>query len=260
MSFYKHGCSDCHGFSFVTNYAEGDVVCTTCGLIQQGCITVDTYFYNPSSNAYTALVDVFLEKQFNADIDGKLKHVVSRIQLSDHLANEANQVFNMVREKYSFRGAPLNAAIVSAIYIACNIQHTNGISRDAKELCIATGVDFQIFSKVLKHIYELLPEIHHQMQSIKESDTLTRQIQSILIIPDNMAFDVSKEVKKLDTIRKNKLLLMGSPPNVVNAVLIYVACNVLNIKIHKTTYVTQVNISRATLDKYFKLLRDNSVF
>ena len=260
MSFYRTGCTDCGSFNFVTVYCEGDIVCTGCGLVQAGCIVEDRAFYNPNCLSSGAPVDAVQLKQYNAEIDNKLKYFASHLRLNEHIEAEANTIFKAVRDKYSFRGAPLNCAIVGSIYIACNVQNTVGVSRDTKELCTAIGIDVQAFHKVLKHMYELLPEVHAQMQSVKEGDTLTRQIQSIDSIPLERTIEVAKEVRRLDSIRRNKLLLMGSPPVVVNAVLVFVACLTLKLKLHKTTYVAEVKVSRATLDKYVRLLREQSVY
>ena len=260
MAYYSSGCPDCHSFNFVTDYSEGDVICTGCGLVQEACISVDESFYNPNALASAAPVGPHLEKQVSHVNNDKLRFITSRLNLSDAMEKEASAIFDNIREKYSFRGQPLNCALVGSIYIACNIQHSTGVSRDAKELCSAMSIDFHAFSKTLKVIYELMPDLHRKMKHINESDTLTRQIQSIPSIPDCRAFDVAKETKRLDEIRKSKMLLLGSPPNVVNAVLIFVACGVLGIRIHKTSYIDHIKISRATLDKYVKLLNNQYVF
>ena len=55
------------------------------------------------------------------------------------------------------------------------------------------------------------------------------------------------------------MIMMGSPPQVVNIVLVFVACAALAITVPKAGYLEEVKVSRATLDKYVKLLRERSI-
>lgn len=259
MAYYKNGCPDCHGFNFVTDYRQADVICSGCGLVQEGCMSFDDAFHNPDAYLSHAPLMTIWEKPFNADIDQKLKLFATHLQLPDQLQHEANTLFMQIRDNQTFRGSPLNAAILCSIYISCNINSNeigDGIARDAKELCLAIGVDQVVFSKTLKRVYEIVPDVHAKMKTVSERDVLLRQIRMVSQVPLEKAWDVARETMKLDVIRRREMLLMGSPPNVVNAVLVFLACGKMKIALKKVGYVQDMCISRATLDKYVKLLNE----
>lgn len=260
MAYYKKGCGDCHGFEFVTNYKEGDVICTNCGLIQEGCIIVDSAFYNPGSflQQFPAPQQE-LVKETNYDSIDKLKVLVVMASIPETIGQEAERIFESVRQKYAFRGTPLKAAMLSCVYIACNLQHVEGVSRNAAELCVACGLDAQVFSKVLKHVCDIVPHLATKMCAVKETDVLTRHMQGLEDIPQARKWDVRKETGRLDAIRRSYGLMMGSPPNVVNAVLIFVACVALGIPLEKPAFLGVTGISKATLDKYVRLFREKGV-
>jgi transcription initiation factor TFIIIB Brf1 subunit/transcription initiation factor TFIIB len=256
MAYYKKGCADCHGFSFVTNYKEGDVICTGCGLVQEGCIVMDDAFYNPNSFAqqFPAATQEMTKETNYLSLD-KLNVLVAMVSVPEAIGQEAERIFESVRQKYAFRGAPLKAAMLSAIYMACNLQGIEGVSRNAVELCETCELDTQVFSRVLKHVCDLVPHIAAQMTAVKETDVFTRHVQLLEDIPRARRWDVRKETGRQDAIRRSYGLMMGSPPNVVNAVLIYSACAALGIALNRQVFLGVTGISKATLDRYINLFR-----
>jgi hypothetical protein len=101
----------------------------------------------------------------------------------------------------------------------------------------------------------LFPEINNKMKTISEKDSIIRQIAQVEDIPMDKVQSVMKQVRILDAKRKKKCLMLGSPPLIVNAILIYVAAiKIHEIKINKTRYVEIGWVSRATLDKYVKVV------
>jgi transcription initiation factor TFIIIB Brf1 subunit/transcription initiation factor TFIIB len=257
MTYYHTGCRDCSGFHFLTDFAAGDVLCANCGLVQEGSILVDDAAHNYSIINEVETMEPGLHIE-NQETNLKMKSFLHTLNLQDAIQQEAYNIFNEVNRKYKFRGSPLNAAVAASIYIACSSStQRNRVSRDMREICQRVGIDTSLFSKVLKHIYKLVPDTAHRMRNVSEDDTLMRTIAAIDGMPQDKVWIVARETHLLDNIRKEKQLMMGSPPNIVNAVLIFVACKRLDIRLHKTTFLEQVEISRASLDKYIKLFIKN---
>jgi len=249
MSHFHTGCPDCGGFSFVDVHHEGDTVCTNCGLVVQERNIEDSIFYNQHSFDDHEELTSHEPKTRNFESDKKLRMFVNTLFLPDIVEKNANDLFQKIRALHAFRGQPLQAIMACTIYMSCNLLQ---MSRDAKEIYEPLGINLHVFHKALKNIYELLPEVNMQMKRIQEDDIIVRQVQQL--VPNEKKWTVIRLVKHLDGKRKDKSILMGSPPSVVNAILIFIACEKLKININKTEYLLQARVSRATLDKHTRTI------
>jgi transcription initiation factor TFIIIB Brf1 subunit/transcription initiation factor TFIIB len=257
MSFYKDGCPDCGGFSFVDDYRQGDTICTQCGLVVQERFIVDDYFYNATS--YEDHEEIMYPDEgynySNYNIHRKMEAACIQLSVPQSIQDAARTMFDTVRKNKCFKGNPLNALVGCCIYLSYNTSSCLGISREMKDICIPLGIDMSSFHKTLKSVYDILPHLSREIVSNTNSDGILRKIQTIECIPENMRWSVKKEVDILESIRQKNNILMGSSPSVINYVLIYVACEILNIAVDKKKFIEDANISRATLDKHTRLVR-----
>ncbi len=274
MSFV---CRDCGKSELIEDYTNGDIVCRCCGLVAEGHTVMTDAYYNPSfynDHGYiyeddefdhglqkTTIVSKAVvycgEKQNNEDIENNFRSACINLCLSEETQKEAKKMFESIRDKYIFRGQPLKASIACSIYIALNLRHKRCILRDAKEIYEPLGIDPLCFNKTLKMIYKMFPDYNNSMLTIQEEDTLARQVREIDEIPEEKVRLVIKHVRLLDEMRKEKKIMMGSSPTIVNAILIYVvACHMLQISLNKTLYIKIGWVSRATLDKYVKIINE----
>ena len=250
MSYQLNGCPDCKGFAFVEKKREGDTVCIECGLVLQERNIEDNTFYNP--NFYEDHEEVFQEEQRNYDAENKMKQFAIYLQLPDSITNDSIHLFRKIREIQHFRGNVLNAVLACSLYIVCNTTQLRGFTRNSKEVYDRLGIKMQTFHTTLRSIYDMLPHLNNQMKVVKQTHSLMRQIR--LSVPEEKWKVVVKMVEELDERRISLKALLGSPPSVVNAVLIYVACEKLKIPIDKLLYIEQMKISRPTLDKHSRLI------
>lgn len=252
MSHQPNECSDCRSHQFVTNYREGDIICTNCGLVQQERILVDDVFYNPTSYDENNI----LQEDFSLSESPvtKIKEVFgSCLTVPTIVEEEASRFLKDILRMYRFKGQPLRAAVACSVYISFNNQTSSIFKRDAKEIYKPLGIDAQVFNKTLRQIYKLLPNIKNSsIQDQSNSSSLIRQIQKSSSIAPYQKWDIAKEVHKLERYKNANNVMLGSPPHVVNVVLIFVACNKLNISLDKALYVEEMKICRATLDKHVK--------
>ncbi len=240
MATNQDQCPDCGGADFVTNYAEGDVICRGCGLVVQDHITMDDGSWVGEPIYPTAAPTRPTE----------LKAVLMQLGL-DHLYEDTRNVLSHVASKYSFRGERQRVCEACCVYIATR-RARNG--RDANEICAGLGVSATAFQKILKTIYSFCPELS-QCKTLTEEDTLIRQIQSVPNIDHKHVHKIARLVKELDRLRAAQRLMVATPPMIVNAVLIFVVTEKLGLGLDKQAFVSLGWLSRATLDKHAKVIK-----
>jgi transcription initiation factor TFIIIB Brf1 subunit/transcription initiation factor TFIIB len=256
-------CRDCGSDDFVENYAEGDTICKGCGLVASERNSYDLVSYNKYTyDDYEPLPRHYQEsttKLISKDMEEKLKACVIHLNLPDTIEQEAKTLLEEIKYYHTFKGYRSNSVVACAIYLSCNKFGQTG-ARDSKEVYESVGIDSTTFHATLRDIYEIKPDLN-KIHNIQNTDTLRRQIrQSLEEVQDNdKVYELARTCAKLEEERRRKKLLMGSPPFVVNAVLIFVAAEALNIKINKNVYVQKSGVSRATLDKHVATIKTKCV-
>jgi transcription initiation factor TFIIIB Brf1 subunit/transcription initiation factor TFIIB len=178
----------------------------------------------------------------------------NHLNLPESIEKEACTLLLQIKDRRSFRGTPNKAVIACCVYITCIKQGCSGVARSASEIYGALGLDGHAFSRALKIIYDMFPEVTQSCMPVRENDSIIRQLRR-LDLPNECVWKVARVVRKYDEERIHQSLMLGSPPLVINAVLIYIAMEDLSINtVKKAEYVKIMCISRATLDKYTKLL------
>lgn len=246
MIYQIKSCQDCTSIDFVTNYREGDVTCRNCGLIQQERILVDEIFYNQTSYEEN---NILHSENDNITIHQLIGDLLVIPQI---IEEESSKLLKSILIKYRFKGQPLKAAVACCIYISFNNQGSSIFQRDAKEIYKPLQIEPHVFNKTLRQIYKIIP-IVKKANVLQSNNSLMRQIQSCSGITKSKRWDIAKEVRRLESYKTTNHLLLGSPPSVVNIIVIFVACVKMNIQIDKTSYIEEMKISRATLDKHIKL-------
>lgn len=210
---------------------------------------MDDFFYNITSSEDHEQEPVH-DKPTDT-VTARFRVMCTHLAVPTNIERSASVIFQEVVSIQKFRGEPLLAMMGSSLYVAFNLQ---GFSRDAKELCTPLGIDYHVFTRTLKVMYEILPDIARRMSIISQDDSVLRQVQSITDIPLTRTWEVIKEVRVLESVRKAHKILLGSPPAIINAILIYKACTNLGMSLNKCKYVDDAQISRATLEKHLKHL------
>jgi transcription initiation factor TFIIIB Brf1 subunit/transcription initiation factor TFIIB len=238
---FNTGCRQCGGYKIVENHRAGDVTCTDCGLVLMDRFVVDElhqHDYEPLNNK-------------NMDLLACCNH----LNLPESIEKEACSLLLQIKDRRSFRGTSYKAVIACCVYITCIKQGCSGVARSAPEIYDAFGLDGHAFNKALKIIYDMFPNISHSCMPVTENDSIIRQLRR-LDLPNECVWKLARLVRKYDDERAHQSLMLGSPPLVINAVLIYMAMEDLSMNtVKKAEYVKVMCISRASLDKYIKLLR-----
>jgi transcription initiation factor TFIIIB Brf1 subunit/transcription initiation factor TFIIB len=259
MAHYQTGCPDCNGFFFVDDYHSGDTICKNCGLVVSERMIMDDISYYPAFDGEGPSFEhneslAHSDKYNNPKIKSMLKRCISVLGFCESVEDVARDIFLDVCSKQIFRGHPLKAIMAASIYISCLLRERNGLRRDAREIYNSLKIDRLVFFKGLKTIYKIRNDLYVKISSVQENDTLYRQIATIDDIPNDLYMAIKTKVMVYDDLRKKKGLLMGSPPVIVNAVLIFVACESQGLKMNKTKYLQYGWVSRATLDKHARAI------
>lgn len=261
-------CPFCSSSNIVEVYSQGESVCRGCG-----SVITSNNFYEDSKYDYHCMesheslppeaYDNTI-KRISNDNQDKLSQYIVFLSLPEVIEQEAKSMLQQIYAKRTYKGIRTDAVVACAIYLASNKQKEYTTRRTAREICDGLGIDFKVFTKALRDILSEQPlQNQVNINTNKMDDTLTRQIRETL---QNFDSDISnvdvmklaKVVKALDEERKSHQLLLGSPPYVVNSILIYLACDKKDQNItlpDKTVYAKRARLSRGTLDKHLSLLK-----
>lgn len=258
MAYYKNGCMDCGGFSFVTNYSEGDVTCTECGLVQEASMLMDDVYYNfthkDKEYASTLRYADTTSKPMKQTLEDLLSNYVAAFGLdsSAEVYRVAKDIFNEVKDKYCFKGWRIQIALACCLYIAFKLANRSRVARDAAEICARLGIESVVFSKIMKEVLRLLPKVEASLKQVTENDSIVRQIQLVKEIPLDRIHKLASVVQELDVLRLKHDLMMGTSPMITNAVLIFLGAKKLGVRLKKTIFLSYGWVSRATIDKHLK--------
>ena len=230
-------CSHCNSINLVFDTQHGDTVCTECGTVVSERAIVDDYEHNKAWCSDTHAKDIF---RYYDDIPRKENTIPEDLETfirvfefqGTFLANDITTLSEKVRKHFVFKGNMLRASYACIIYIACKNTNQERIVRAAEEIYTRIGVDPKHFYKVMKIITTVVSDQGNK-RNMQTRDSILRQIQNVLSIPESMFFVVLNRVYELDALRKRHGYLEGSSPIMINAILIFMACKERKIKITK---------------------------
>lgn len=243
----------------MTNYSEGDVTCTECGLVQEASILMDDIYYNftqKDKDHITTLQpldpSMKISKQVKQTLEDLLSKYVAAFGLdsSTEVYEVAKDIFYQVKDQYCFKGSRMRIAMACCLYIAFKLANRSRVARDASEVCTRLNLESSLFSKVMKEVLRFLPKVEATLKQVTENDSIVRQIQLVNEIPLDKVHKLASVVMELDALRIKHNLMMGTSPMIINAVLIFLGAKQLGIKIKKTLFLSYGWVSRATIDKH----------
>ena len=245
----------------MTNYCEGDVTCTECGLVQEESLLMEDAFYNfteAKDRDHISMLAMIehsnLSKPLARTLEELLTTYVAAFGLDDsaEVYKVAKDIFRQIKDKYSFKGARISVVVACCVYIAFKLANRTRVARDAAEICTQLKIDSGLFAKVMKEVLRLLPSIEARLKQVTENDSIVRQIQLVKEIPLEKVHKLTAIVQELDALRIKQNLMMGTSPMITNAVLIFVGAKRIGISLKKKEFLSYGWVSRATMDKHIK--------
>lgn len=248
----KMSCFNCHGSKIVHVVADGDMVCTTCGVVQQSHVIDDTYWGNvkyhedgeitappPCYERFNPLRETIKTTCIHL-LNIEHAFIIERtLHLTDLLGAHSNGV--------SLRGDRRKGAIATCFYLASR-EAMIGLSADV----IYAYFQVPIWKEYSNVVEVLASEFRNDTVCC---DSLRRLIYTCPLIDARLHWDL---IKVAERIRQQVHHVVGTTgkPSKLNACYIYIARKVVEhgrfcIKSHCAHF----EISTSTLHKHESIIQ-----
>lgn len=227
-------CLDCKSVKFVWDWANGDVVCTVCGLVAQERIIEDNVGFKDRDDYYP--LDEPVSKRvmtqtnvLNATLfNGMMEGTKEMVQAIDAFCQKSPDVTH-------------KADVVTGMY-----ANTKGIS--AKDLCVAMKIKpKQLWKATVKH---------NVINTNRTLDLLKRTIYECDDIPEGREWEVLKIARKFLEALETTPAIQNIKPDRLVVSLMIVACEVLKIGLKRANVCRKYKLSKETLCRHETMLQE----
>ena len=291
----QNQCNQCGKTSLLNDFANGIIVCTACGVINNNQLIDDSAEWNfGADEAATGgkdpsrcgmPVNRFFEKsgcstiiagsanknylmkklhaQMSMDyVERSRYHMFKKIEkMCDSLSPNTFETVKhyyviMANEKLS-RGNVRLGLIACCIYYACK---KDKISRSIKEISSMCDISPSIFNNSHKIFRDIMKDHipHALFEETTQVDDLVLRFCGYLNFDRKQRSYFLKKISNMNKIIDKTQILIGKTPGAITASCIYYICQKENIEINKMFISKQVNVSIVTINKIYQLLKNNS--
>lgn len=220
-------CFHCESDRLVWDWTNGDIICTSCGTVNQESIIDDKVYYKDYEDH---------EYQEHKTIDKKVVKVVSKINsvLYNGMVDDTNRISDKIQSTCDNNNRITTADVVAGVY-ACE----KGLT--ANNLCTAMNIKPKMFWK-----------------SVKTNVVWENRLLDIIkrLVYESVDFDTKKEWSVIKCCMK-VIEKIKSCPEIQNIKtdklaisLIYIACKCEKIPYDKKQFVQVYKISLETLKRH----------
>jgi transcription initiation factor TFIIIB Brf1 subunit/transcription initiation factor TFIIB len=268
-------CFDCKKNELIEN--SGDLVCRYCGTVNQRQIldySPEWNNYNKDDNedlsrvGYTDVIDTFINDKHLIKYNNKpvnihekklFKICTNVLDLIENAIETSKMIFNDILSKYKelnivIRGDNITGLMAASVFYGCKIHDTH---RPISLLLNVFKISTSKFNTGCSEILELLNDKIYHKQLIKQSssnDLIVRMIYDIDNIVDKWL--VIKHCRRIIDRIKDNSIFKNQKPSKINATIIYIACNILKLKVTKNEISKILNVSIVTMVKHEKVIQD----
>jgi transcription initiation factor TFIIIB Brf1 subunit/transcription initiation factor TFIIB len=234
MQGYNQICSDCKSDKLVWDWANGDVVCTSCGLVNEERF-IDDRFCHKNYDDH--------EYKETKIIDKKVDQVVSTINsvLYNGMIDDTNIMVERIQHSYENTNKKITTADVVAGVYSCEKGMT------AQELCTTMNVKPKKFWKSVKNdvVWEQrLLDIIKRL--VYENVKFDKKEQWSVIKCSMKIIERIKNSSEVQNIKTDKLAIS----------IVYIACKCEQISYDKKEYGAQYRISVETLKRHEYIIQE----
>jgi hypothetical protein len=238
-------CSDCKSDKLIWDWANGDLICTACGLVAQERFVDERVSYNDYGNfcqkttqyLTKAPVDHKTIQQTNLMnatlLNGMLENTFDIAQAVDEFCNKPPMIDMDISKK---------ASITSGIYVK-----TQGLG--VKDLCQQMNIKTSAFWKATtRNGITKVPQRRFQ-------DILKRTIYNCSLIPPKQEWGVLKIASKfLKAIEETPYMQNTKPDRLIISLMI-IACEIKKVPTNRGMLCKEYGLSTETLNKHESLLQ-----
>lgn len=155
-------CPDCGALFLVDDYARGDVVCASCGLVVESGISERDPFL-PCSTKVDANAPANSRPPrgpWRSTAEAQIRDMCERAGIVT-ARPVAQEIWNIARERPGYKvrkGKNATGFLAAAIFHACKVM---GVPRTPKELCSALGADLSAMRRMVKETQPAADSVSH---------------------------------------------------------------------------------------------------
>lgn len=288
-------CKSCKKYTLLDDFANGIIVCTACGVINDDQIIDESAEWsfgadeaasggkdparcgmptNPffeKSGCSTIIggpshKNFFMKKlhaQMSMDyVERSRYHMFVKISkmcetLSQSVIETVKYYYvQMSKEKLS-RGNVRLGLIACCIFYACK---KDKVPRSIKEVSAMCDIEPSVFNNAHKIFREIMKD-HISVDLFEETtqvDDLVTRFCGYLNFDRKKRCYFNKQIIQMNNIIDETQILIGKTPSAITAACIFYICKKDNIEIKKNYISKQVNVSIVTINKIYNLLENNS--
>ena len=288
-------CISCNSNTLKTDFSQGIIVCTSCGVIQEDSLIDESPEWNSGQDdgqkdpsrcgcpvnpllAKSSLSTMIgkgggsrfwllrkIHQQNSMDYDERARyHVfeyISKLTESSNLPNiithKAKYYYKILNERKLSRGSVRQGLISCCILYACKACK---VPRSVKEISIITNVDVVKINSAVKIFCDLMSDIIEQDNCDESTnpDDLISRFCNCINLERTLQFNLIRSVRHYNSLLSNSSLLVGKTPAAITSALVYYSLKKLDLQINKKSLCKNHNISIVTLNKIVNIIEQNS--
>ncbi len=176
----------------------------------------------------------------------ELNRIGERLNIPNHILNEASHIFRIVLERKLVRGVSINVMAAASLCIALRQE---GVSRNLTELSSAWDLE----PKKISRIYRLLTRQLRIKIPIVDPLNHVRKI----CVRAGLSKKVMLEAEKIVRLAQRKKLTIGKSPIGTASAAVYYACVLMDANKTQQDIAVAANITEVTVRNRYKSLNDH---
>lgn len=288
-------CIDCDSTSLTTDFANGMIVCTSCGSIQEESLIDESpewnfgqeeAMYGKDPARCGCPINPLLEKSSMSTMIGKgggnkfwllrrihqqnsmdyveraryhtfeyMTKLTEKASLPSCIANKAKFYYKTLSERKLSRGAVRQGLIACCIMYACK---ANKVSRSVKEIADICEIDAVKINSAVKIFTDVMSDIlKDENTDYTQASDLISRFCNCINIPHSEQIQIGRIVRDYNNKVEKSKILIGKTPTAVTSALIYFILVSKGYNINKKNLCDNHKISIVTLNKIVQILESH---
>ena len=288
-------CTDCESTTLTTDYANGMIICESCGSIQEESLIDESPEWNFGQEEAMfgkdparcgCPINPLLEKSSMSTMIGRgggskfwilrkihqqnsmdyveraryhtfehITRLANKGSLPSSIIEQAKYYYKELSTRKLSRGSVRQGLIACCILYACKAHK---VSRSIKEISEMCNIDAVKINSAVKIFTDVMSDVikNECTDSTQASDLIARFCNCINI-PHNEQFNIGRIVRNYSAKVDESKILIGKTPSAVTSALIYYILTDKGYNINKKVLCENHKISIVTLNKIVHILEQN---
>jgi hypothetical protein len=255
-------CKDCHSAKLVLCHQDGDIVCTSCGLVQEAHVIDDTLYGNTTYDDNDICITHYERLNTSQDIKYTIKDMFNKA--SAHiLGDEFYNIINDACALYTSVSQLHKGKHNKALCCACFLYACKNINTEVEPSKVYAFFGVRMWMHYSKYIILIEQSMKHSSRqqgcaaqnSSMNNSMLKRMVYDCPHLNQQQAWNVITIATQL--YEKIQCLTSNVKMSKMNACLIYISCLINKYDDVSLQFVSKFyNVSIATLKKHEALVQN----